>query len=204
MNDSFLTVQEIAELLQLNQQTVRNWIDQGSLPAVRVGRRVRVRQSDLDRILQEGQTASAPTPDVSTGETLTRAALARHLGQTGHWVDLQVVNGMPFQQRSAQDPRRRFGLGEVERWLANQVSAGTSVNQDAPAPDQVERLAGALTAPIIDAAPNAPSEVEQLDEALGITLRAVAEGNHDQLVSGLRTVAEAANRLSNELERSGS
>jgi excisionase family DNA binding protein len=35
--DEFLTVAEVAQLLRLNQQTVRNWIDQGSLPAIRVG-----------------------------------------------------------------------------------------------------------------------------------------------------------------------
>ena len=29
--DEFLTVAEVAETLKLNQQTVRNWIDQGSL-----------------------------------------------------------------------------------------------------------------------------------------------------------------------------
>ena len=56
--DSFLTVAEVAELLKLNQQTVRNWIDQGSLPALRVGRRVRIRQSDLDRLLESGSTVS--------------------------------------------------------------------------------------------------------------------------------------------------
>jgi excisionase family DNA binding protein len=44
-------VAEVAELLRLNQQTVRNWIDQGSLPALRVGRRVRIKRSDLDRLL---------------------------------------------------------------------------------------------------------------------------------------------------------
>lgn len=38
--DEFLTVAEIADILKLNQQTVRNWIDQGSLPALHVGRRV--------------------------------------------------------------------------------------------------------------------------------------------------------------------
>lgn len=54
MSEEFLTVGEIAELLKVNQQTVRNWIDRGSLPAVRVGRRVRVRQSALDRILGTG------------------------------------------------------------------------------------------------------------------------------------------------------
>lgn len=52
--DSFLTVAEVAETLKLNQQTVRNWIDQGSLPALRVGRRVRIRRSDFDRLLEDG------------------------------------------------------------------------------------------------------------------------------------------------------
>jgi excisionase family DNA binding protein len=60
--ESFLTVAEVAEMLKLNQQTVRNWIDQGSLPALRVGRRVRIKRSDFDRILEEaysGQSAQA-------------------------------------------------------------------------------------------------------------------------------------------------
>ena len=46
---------EVAELLKLNQQTVRNWIDQGSLPALKVGRRVRIRRSDLERMLEQGR-----------------------------------------------------------------------------------------------------------------------------------------------------
>lgn len=57
--DSFLTVAEVAETLKLNQQTVRNWIDQGSLPAIRVGRRVRIRRSDFERLLERGYTSSA-------------------------------------------------------------------------------------------------------------------------------------------------
>jgi excisionase family DNA binding protein len=53
--DEFLTVAEIAELLKLNQHTIRNMIDRGELAAVRVGaRRVRVRRSDLDRFLAAG------------------------------------------------------------------------------------------------------------------------------------------------------
>jgi excisionase family DNA binding protein len=61
--ESFLTVAEVAELLKLNQQTVRNWIDQGSLPAVRVGRRVRIKRSDLDQILEAGyQPGNPPAP----------------------------------------------------------------------------------------------------------------------------------------------
>lgn len=60
--DTFLTVAEVAGILKLNQQTVRNWIDQGSLPALRVGRRVRIRRSDFERILAEGYTGSSGEP----------------------------------------------------------------------------------------------------------------------------------------------
>jgi excisionase family DNA binding protein len=61
--ESFLTVAEVAELLKLNQQTVRNWIDQGSLPALRVGRRVRIRRSDFEAVLARSSTVVAGSPD---------------------------------------------------------------------------------------------------------------------------------------------
>lgn len=63
-DETYLTVAEVAETLKLNQQTVRNWIEQGSLPALRVGRRVRIRRSDFQRILEEsyspGTAAAEP------------------------------------------------------------------------------------------------------------------------------------------------
>jgi excisionase family DNA binding protein len=59
-DETYLTVAEVAALLKLNQQTVRNWIDQGSLPALRVGRRVRIKRSDLDQVLEDGYRGSAP------------------------------------------------------------------------------------------------------------------------------------------------
>ncbi len=61
--ESFLTVAEVAGMLKLNQQTVRNWIDQGSLPALRVGRRVRIKRSDFERVLAQSYTAGAGAPD---------------------------------------------------------------------------------------------------------------------------------------------
>jgi excisionase family DNA binding protein len=57
--ESFLTVAEVAGILKLNQQTVRNWIDQGSLPALRVGRRVRIKRSDFERVLAESYTSGS-------------------------------------------------------------------------------------------------------------------------------------------------
>jgi excisionase family DNA binding protein len=60
--ETYLTVAEVAETLKLNQQTVRNWIDQGALPALRVGRRVRIKRSDFERILHESYSAGAGVP----------------------------------------------------------------------------------------------------------------------------------------------
>ena len=58
--DEFLTVAEVAAILKLNQQTVRNWIDQGSLPAVRVGRRVRIRRADFQALVDQSYTGARP------------------------------------------------------------------------------------------------------------------------------------------------
>ena len=67
--DSFLTVAEVARTLKLNQQTVRNWIDQGSLPAVRVGRRVRIKRSDFERIVDQGYSGSTPALQLPASQT---------------------------------------------------------------------------------------------------------------------------------------
>jgi excisionase family DNA binding protein len=64
-DESFLTVAEVAEMLKLNQQTVRNWIDQGKLPAVHIGRRVRIRRADFDALL-EASVIGGPQPITSS------------------------------------------------------------------------------------------------------------------------------------------
>ena len=70
LEDSFLTVAEVAEVLKLNPQTVRNWIDQGSLPALRVGRRVRIKRSDFERLLEDsyGGGSAAARPQAPSAE----------------------------------------------------------------------------------------------------------------------------------------
>jgi excisionase family DNA binding protein len=100
-DDEYLTVAEIAEHLKLNQQTLRNWIELGSLPAVRVGRRVRVRRADLDRILAQGQTAAvepeAPTAAVAEARERLADALEgarRLLGRGGAADRAELAEGL--------------------------------------------------------------------------------------------------------------
>ena len=60
---SLLTVAEVAKLLQLNPQTIRNWIDQRTLPAIRIGRRVRIKREDLEQLLTAGYGPARPSPN---------------------------------------------------------------------------------------------------------------------------------------------
>ena len=60
--DELLTVAEIAAELKMNQQTIRNWIESGYLPAIRIGRRVRVKQSDFDALLEASYTGNKQPP----------------------------------------------------------------------------------------------------------------------------------------------
>ena len=50
--EDVVTVADIARILKLNSQTVRNWIAGGSLPAMHVGRRVRVRWGDVEAMMK--------------------------------------------------------------------------------------------------------------------------------------------------------
>ena len=47
----FLTVQEVADMLRVSSMTVYRLIKAGDLPAVRVGRSFRVRDTDVDGYL---------------------------------------------------------------------------------------------------------------------------------------------------------
>jgi excisionase family DNA binding protein len=54
-----LTVPEVAAEFQVTAQTIRNWIDQGILPAVRVGRGYRMRRADVDKLMTRASANSA-------------------------------------------------------------------------------------------------------------------------------------------------
>lgn len=82
LDDELLTVDEIADGLKVNQQTVRNWIDRGSLKAVRLGpRRVRVKRKDLQAFVDLGAPA-APVPEPSQEEIEAWTAFGMAMART--------------------------------------------------------------------------------------------------------------------------
>jgi len=66
--ETLLNVREVADFLRVNATTIYTWARQGQLPAIKVGRSWRFRQSDLETWLDEnrqgcqssGNTVSVP------------------------------------------------------------------------------------------------------------------------------------------------
>ena len=70
-----LTVQETAQMLKVAPITVRRYIQSGRLPAVKVGRAIRVHREDVDNLL---------TPVIPEGKPLTENdSLWRIIGIAG-------------------------------------------------------------------------------------------------------------------------
>jgi len=110
--DQLLTVHEVAELLKLNQQTIRNMIDRGEMGHVRVGqRRVRVRQSQLDAFLAAGES-SAQLSEANPWQTVNEASRA-------------VVAAVKAQDRDAPRPGDLDAGGRLE--TSRRKAAATKV-----------------------------------------------------------------------------
>ena len=56
MADKFYTPDELAALLKVTRQAIYNWIQQGRMEAVRIGRTVRIPADEVERLLREGRS----------------------------------------------------------------------------------------------------------------------------------------------------
>ena len=116
-----LTVADVAELLVLNQQTVRNMIDRGDLPAFKVGRRVRIRQADLaDFLAREPVVPTSPPLEPTPQPTPTELAARERLAETSRSV-------AALAKRRTNEPliAALIELSEAARILAAEISAAS-------------------------------------------------------------------------------
>ena len=56
-NDRWVNLEEIAEYLAVNKDTVRNWIRKNAIPAHRVGRQWKFKKSEIDEWVKSGKSA---------------------------------------------------------------------------------------------------------------------------------------------------
>jgi excisionase family DNA binding protein len=55
-NNSFLTVEQVTELLQVHWQTVLNYIKSGKLKALRLGKGYRINKVDFEKFIKTNKT----------------------------------------------------------------------------------------------------------------------------------------------------
>ncbi len=55
MADTFYTPDELAAMLKVTRQAVYNWIQEGRMESVRIGRTVRIPGDEVERLLREGR-----------------------------------------------------------------------------------------------------------------------------------------------------
>ena len=99
MNSEYLTVPDVAELFQVNPQTVRRWIWKGKLPHVKVGGTVRIPKSGLDSMItfkpdcaQTGKSSQAnrqtSVADIITQLEAVRNQIRTHSGEVENSIDV--------------------------------------------------------------------------------------------------------------------
>jgi excisionase family DNA binding protein len=53
MNTEYLTIKEVAQLLSVHPNTVRNWIKTGKLPVLKTGKIIRILKTDIPTFLRK-------------------------------------------------------------------------------------------------------------------------------------------------------
>ena len=87
--DPWLTLAEIAEELRMSPATIRSWVSNGTLRAMRPGKRkLLVRRSELDRMLAGEDLHDPDSPEVSRpgGETWRQMDTIVPPGKSPHWA----------------------------------------------------------------------------------------------------------------------
>ena len=97
-DDDWLTLPQIAEMLQMNPSTIRLWVSEGRLQAHKAGgRKWLVRRSELERLLETRTNARARQPP--PGE-LPRSDADRDWAQSPKAVLLDLASSVDLSGHS--------------------------------------------------------------------------------------------------------
>ena len=55
--DCWIGIEEIAEYLGVNKDTIRNWIKKKNIPACKIGRQWKFKKSEVDAWVKSGKSA---------------------------------------------------------------------------------------------------------------------------------------------------
>jgi len=68
----FMTIRDVAELLKVSKATVRNWIKNEELQAVKLERQFRIAKVDLERFVEARATMAITEIDISSSSNAAK------------------------------------------------------------------------------------------------------------------------------------
>jgi excisionase family DNA binding protein len=121
----FYSVDQVAELLGLHGRTVRTYVRDGRLKAVRIGRQYRIARSDLHRFTGEStrQSAQDSTDPIGPVEVSSIVHVEAISPSTAHRLVSAVMAAIG--QRAEQDRLRVESIYDEERARLRLVVLGT-------------------------------------------------------------------------------
>jgi predicted adenylyl cyclase CyaB len=140
MSDSLFTIQETAEYLKVHWQTVRNFIKQGNIPICRIGRRIRIRENDLQNFIIHRKKKDIHEIEIRF-QTKKRKDIEKKLLEIGsrvtyhghvidHWFVPVSIKNME-QKNTWYDTGKGFGLRirEQDNGYTGKVSASLEIKR---------------------------------------------------------------------------
>jgi excisionase family DNA binding protein len=112
IDERYVTVAEAAALLKVSRSTLWRWIDQGELPAYRLGqRRVLIKREDLGRLLTpaRGTDPSGEKPHRGGGGNMTEIERERE------WLSRPLTKQEQEKALAALEAAREFSAEMLRR-----------------------------------------------------------------------------------------
>lgn len=113
MGNDFYTAEQVAELLGLHVRTVRNYIQDGRLPAVRIGKQYRITPDGLATLTGSEQPADAIRVDVTSivdVENISPSAASR----LATFLSASAMGRTPGSRRLKIDTAYHDGVGTLK------------------------------------------------------------------------------------------
>jgi predicted adenylyl cyclase CyaB len=120
IGDNLLTVKEASEYLKVHWQTVRNYIRKGNLKSAKVGRNLRIRQSEVERFIKR-KSRSQDRVEIEIRFIIKNrkklekrlfdlgAKLTYHSHVIDHWYNPAFIKNMK-QKEEFYDSAKGYGL----------------------------------------------------------------------------------------------
>lgn len=217
--DPWLTLPEIAEELRMSPATIRSWVSQGTLKAMRPGRRKwLVRRSELDRVLSARNSTSPPA---DAGDAYARhdtigpphrspqwePHVVEHITRAG-WAGVSETEWRRALRSSALAPPDPYFVLRVRRIAeaaARKASALTNLNDQDP-PEWWSRqpeLAGEVLSYELQPAANRPGPSalwERVDRTVELLVAAMKARSLTDEVAALEQLSLALQDIADVLQ----